>query len=211
MKIVAISDTHGLHDQLVLPDGDLLIHTGDISKRGRREEIVSFLEWFDQQPFPYKVFIAGNHDFYLEEANEKQIASLMPSGISYLNDSGIEIDGCRIWGSPVQPWFHDWAFNRQRGDEIDRHWQLVPEGVDLLLTHGPPWGVLDRTFRGMHVGCERLLDRIINIRPGFVVFGHIHEAYGQLKKNNIHFINASVVNLRYQVVNPPVVFEFEDI
>jgi len=112
-----------------------------------------------------------------------------------------------IWGSPVQPRFGNWAFNRDRGADIDRHWQLIPENTDILLTHGPPKGILDKTFQNLEVGCEMLLQKIEQIQPKYAIFGHIHEAYGQVTKNNIHFINASVVNLRYMVVNPPVEFE----
>lgn len=207
MRVVAISDTHGLHNQLQLPKGDLLLHSGDVSKRGKEQEIIAFLHWFSQQDFKYKIFIAGNHDFYFERASEKEIADLIPDNVIYLNDSGITIEGINIWGSPVQPRFFNWAFNRDRGADIDRHWQLIPENTDILLTHGPPHGILDETFQGVAVGCEMLLQRIEQIQPKYSIFGHIHEGYGQVTKNNIHFINASVVNLRYMVVNPPVEFE----
>lgn len=207
MKIVAISDTHGFHNQLQLPKGDILLHSGDVAKRGGEQEIITFLHWFSRQDFAYKVFIAGNHDFYFERATASEIAELIPDNVIYLNDSGVTINGINIWGSPVQPRFFDWAFNRDRGVDIDQHWQLIPENTDILLTHGPPKGILDKTFQGLEVGCEMLLQRIEQIQPTYNIFGHIHEAYGQVTKNNIHFINASVVNLRYLVVNPPVVFE----
>ncbi len=207
MRIVAISDTHGLHNQLNLPKGDMLLHSGDVSKRGSEQEIIAFLNWFSQQDFAYKIFIAGNHDFYFEETPAAGIAALIPENVIYLNDSGVTVEGIYIWGSPVQPRFFDWAFNRDRGADIDRHWQLIPENTDILLTHGPPKGILDKTFQGLDVGCEMLLQRINQIQPKYSIFGHIHEAHGQVTKNNIHFINASVVNLRYMVVNPPVEFE----
>jgi len=207
VRIVAISDTHGLHNQLNLPKGDMLLHSGDVSKRGSEQEIIAFLNWFSQQDFAYKIFIAGNHDFYFEETPAAGIAALIPENVIYLNDSGVTVEGIYIWGSPVQPRFFDWAFNRDRGADIDRHWQLIPENTDILLTHGPPKGILDKTFQGLDVGCEMLLQRINQIQPKYSIFGHIHEAHGQVTKNNIHFINASVVNLRYMVVNPPVEFE----
>ena len=207
MRVVAISDTHGLHNQLQMPKGDMLLHSGDVAKRGSEQEIIAFLNWFSQQDFKYKIFIAGNHDFYFERTSEKEIADLIPKNVIYLNDSGVTIEGINIWGSPVQPRFFNWAFNRDRGADIDQHWQLIPENTDILLTHGPPHGILDKTFQGLDVGCEMLLERINKIQPKYSIFGHIHEAYGQVTKNNIHFINASVVNLRYMVVNPPVEFE----
>ncbi len=207
MKLILISDTHGFHHQLVLPEGDALIHTGDVSKRGHRLEVIEFLDWFKDQPFEHKIFIAGNHDFFFEEANDELIESMIPPGITYLNDSGTSIDGLRIWGSPVQPRFFDWAFNRDRGADIDRHWQLIPPDVDVLLTHGPPHGILDRTFQNLEVGCKMLLKKIEEVKPKLSVFGHIHEGYGMVERNGTTFINASVVNLQYQVVNAPVIWE----
>jgi len=209
MKIVAISDTHGMHDLLSLPKGNMLIHTGDVSGRGRLNEVKAFVEWFSQQDFKYKIFIAGNHDFYFENASIEDINELIPDNVIYLNDSGVTIDSINIWGSPIQPHFGRWAFNRHRGAAIDKHWELIPRNTDILLTHGPPKGILDETFHPQNVGCEMLRLRIFNeIQPKYSIFGHIHEAYGQVQENNIHFINASVVNLQYQVVNAPVVFSF---
>ena len=207
MRIVAISDTHGYHQQVQLPKGDLLIHAGDVSKRGLEAEIVDFLNWFQQQDFKYKVFIAGNHDFFFEKAEAQVIADLIPPGVTYLNDSGSTIEGMNIWGSPVQPWFYNWAFNRQRGEEIDQHWQKIPKNTDILITHGPPKGILDTTSRGLQVGCEKLLEKIQEVQPIYSIFGHIHEARGLVQHPHTQFINASVVNLQYQVVHDPVVLK----
>jgi len=208
MKIVAISDTHGRHDQVQLPKGDILIHAGDISGRGREDEVLDFLNWFTLQDFKYKVFIAGNHDFYFEQATEAAIRAIVPANIIYLNDSGASIEGIHIWGSPVTPWFYDWAFNRHRGKAIQKHWDLIPENTDILITHGPPKGILDKIVSGDTVGCERLVDALKIIKPKFSIFGHIHEARGVLKKKHTTYINASVVNLQYQVVHSPVVFDW---
>lgn len=208
MKIVAISDTHGQHRQLKLPPGELLIHAGDVSGRGHRQEILDFLDWFGQQDYRYKVFIAGNHDFFFERETAETISALIPPGVIYLNDSGVEIEGLQLWGSPIQPWFFDWAFNRQRGTEIDQHWQLIPPQTDILITHGPPQGILDRTSRGEIVGCEQLLQRVQTIAPRFQIFGHIHEAYGQQRVGPTTFVNASVLNLRYQLAHAPVSLEW---
>ena len=207
MKLVLISDTHGYHNEVFLPKGDILLHTGDISKRGGREEVIDFLDWFRIQDFEHKIFIAGNHDFFFENAKEEELIKLIGTDITYLNDSGITINGLNIWGSPVQPRFFNWAFNRDRGDDIDRHWQLIPPNTDVLLTHGPPKGILDRTDRGEAVGCEMLLQKIKEIEPQLSVFGHIHEAYGMKKSEKTTFVNASVVNLQYQVVNEAVEVE----
>ncbi|MBC7863141.1 MAG: metallophosphoesterase, partial [Bacteroidia bacterium] len=114
MKITLISDTHTKHASLKLPGGDLLIHSGDVSSRGKGDEIKNFLDWFSKQNYTHKVFIAGNHDFYFEQVHEGIIKNAIPENVIYLNDSCCEIEGVKIWGSPVQPWFYDWAFNRSR-------------------------------------------------------------------------------------------------
>lgn len=207
MKITLISDTHGLHHQLTLKGGDLLIHAGDVSARGTESEVLDFLNWFKKQPYRYKIFIAGNHDWFFEMESLELIRSVIPNDVIYLNDSGVCIEGFTIWGSPIQPTFFDWAFNRERGDEIDRHWQLIPKNVDILITHGPPFGILDKTIRGQAVGCEMLLKKINEIKPKLHVFGHIHEGYGLLDKENTTFVNASVLNLRYSYKNQPIDLE----
>ncbi len=199
MRIVLISDTHNLHNTLSLPEGDLLIHAGDFSGQGLQREVMAFLDWFGRQPHPHKVLIAGNHDF-LAEKNPELFESLIPEGVTYLNDSGTEIEGLKIWGSPVQPWFHDWAFNRQRGAEIAQHWELIPQDTDILITHGPPFGILDKVERGPNVGCEELIKKVESVQPMLHVFGHIHEQHGELQQGKTKFVNASVVNHRYLVV-----------
>ncbi len=206
MNIVAISDTHGKHNQLSLPEGDVLIHAGDVSSRGSEYEIRIFLDWFASLDFKYKIFIAGNHDFFLERASNKAIDKILPHEVIYLNDSGVEIEDLHIWGSPVTPWFYDWAFNRERGQEIKKHWDLIPDATDILITHGPAYGILDLTIHNIHVGCEELKDKIESIKPKVHIFGHIHEAYGTNEKPDIMYINASVLNVRYQMVNEPLSF-----
>jgi Icc-related predicted phosphoesterase len=208
MTIVAISDTHNLHHQVTLPKGDILVHSGDVSSQGKEREIVAFLNWFSAQPHKHKVFIAGNHDFYFENTPVSDVNKLIPDNVIYLNDSGVTIEGIRIWGSPVQPWFYDWAFNRKRGEDIRKHWALIPQNTDILLTHGPAYGIHDKTTRGEKVGCVDLRETIDKIQPKLFVCGHIHEGYGVLDNGQTTFINASVVNLQYQVVNKPVVFKW---
>ncbi|MBD1263116.1 metallophosphatase domain-containing protein [Maribacter polysiphoniae] len=204
MKIVFISDTHGQHDLLNLPSGDMIVHAGDVSSRGTHIEVFKFLNWFGNLDFKYKIFIAGNHDFFFEIAESSFINSMIPEGVMYLNDTGVEIEGIKIWGSPIQPWFNNWAFNRERGEEIKQYWNKIPDNLDILITHGPPNGILDKTIRGESVGCEDLYDTISKVKPKIHVFGHIHEAYGVESKNGISFINASVLNLSYQMTNLPV-------
>lgn len=205
MKIVCISDTHGHHEKLRLPEGDLIIHAGDISSRGLRSEISEFLSWFDALDFKYKLFIAGNHDYYFEDEMQIVIEDLIPNGIIYLNDSGIEIEDLQFWGSPVQPWFYNWAFNRHRGSDILEHWNLIPQETDILITHGPAAGKLDVTTRGEHVGCADLLDTIERIKPKYHICGHIHEAYGLSIEPDTTYINCSILNEYYQMENCPII------
>lgn len=209
MKIIFISDTHGFHEKLNLPEGDMIIHAGDVSKMGGEEEIIEFINWFKDLDFKHKIFIAGNHDFYLEKIDDKTLKELIPENIIYLNDSGITIDHINIWGSPIQPWFFDWAFNRKRGEDIKKHWDLIPSNTDILITHGPPMSILDKTNRDQHVGCEELLEAVQLIQAKIHVFGHIHEDYGIKHHAGTQFINASVLNVKYQLVNDPIEIEYD--
>ena len=207
MKVIAISDTHGQHRKVSLPAGDLIIHAGDLTPRGRYEEVIDFLDWFSQLDYTYKIFIAGNHDFYFENYPRETISSLIPQNVIYLNDSGVEINGVHIWGSPIQPWFYDWAFNRRRGAEIAEHWGLIPVNTDLLITHGPPLGILDKTVNGASVGCQDLLSAINDLNLKFHIFGHIHESYGQLGVPGRKYMNASLLDENYRMKNMPIEFE----
>lgn len=207
MKIVAISDTHCRHHNIKLPKGDILIHAGDISYRGKRSEVTDFLHWFGQLAFPHKIFIAGNHDFFFEKSTSFTIQELLPQGVTYLNDSGVEVEGVKVWGSPVTPWFYNWAFNRKRGAPISKHWQLIPENTDIVVTHGPVYGIHDTVLNGNHVGCIHLQKRILEIKPKAHICGHVHEAYGNVKRAGIRYINACQLNEFYELTNPPVLFE----
>jgi predicted phosphodiesterase len=190
-RIVLISDTHSAHREVQVPEADFLIFAGDMSVHGSRRECRRFMAWMAEQPCPYKICIAGNHDFYFEEASPEQLKADIPSDVLYLNDGMAEVGGLKIWGSPVQPTFLQMAFNRDRGEAIRRHWALIPEGLDVLVTHGPAFGILDRTDRGMSVGCQDLRQRIAEVRPRLHVCGHIHEARGHLWHQGTLFVNAS--------------------
>lgn len=207
MKIIFISDTHGKHHQIELPEGDMIIHSGDISSRGRINEVEEFLAWFTLLDYKYKIFIAGNHDFYFENKSQSSIQEIMREGVYYLCNSGIEIEGLRIYGSPITPFFYNWAFNRHRGKDIRRYWDIIPSSTDILVTHGPAHGILDRTARGDNAGCEELLSAIKRIKPKYHLFGHIHEGYGVCEKDETIFINGSTIDENYQVVHPPIIIE----
>jgi Icc-related predicted phosphoesterase len=210
MRVVVISDTHNQHRKLLLPEGDMIIHCGDVCGRGTSTEVYDFIKWFSSLPFKYKIFIAGNHDFYFEKKGISELQEeLDENNIIYLNDSSIEVEGIKFWGSPVQPWFYNWAFNRQRGEDIKKHWDLIPDDIDILITHGPPKGILDITQNGDNVGCEDLFQAIERVKPKYNLFGHIHEAYGIYDTiySDTIFINASVLNENYQLVNKPIIID----
>ncbi len=191
MKILFISDTHRRHDRLELEAADLIVHAGDFCSYGNETEVQEFLEWYAALDYPHKILIGGNHDRFLEES-PAAFRQMLPSSITYLENSGIELGGLYFWGSPITPWFMDWAFNRERGPEIRAYWEQIPAHTDVLITHGPPYGILDKTIMQMHAGCKDLLDIVQEkVQPKLHVFGHIHEAYGQKQIGDTHYINAS--------------------
>jgi len=214
-KIIAISDTHSYHRRIKIPDGDFLIHAGDITYRGEMHIIKDFAIWLKQ--FPHKkIVIFGNHELGLEEPGAKKteaIQMIVDSGAIYLEDNVIEIDGIHFHGSPITPWFYSWAYNRQRGQEIKRHWDLIPNATDVLITHGPPYMIMDKVpFKGINpsdnVGCEDLMNKI-NVLPNLKahIFGHIHDGWGMIEKNGIKFVNAACCTEQYQPINKPITFE----
>jgi predicted phosphohydrolase len=164
-------------------------------------------DWLRSLPHPHKVIIAGNHDFCLER--EARLARPLLDGLIYLQDEGTTVEGLHIYGSPWQPWFHDWAFNLRRGEPLRRVWESIPAATQVLVTHGPPHGILDKTFDNRHVGCEELSRRIESVAPRLHVFGHIHEAYGQQRVGDTLYLNASACDLRYRPIQPPRVVDWD--
>ena len=215
-KIVAITDTHCQHEALdgLLPDGDVIIHAGDATYRGTYNEVIPFLEWYGNLPYAYKIFVAGNHDWLFEK--ERALARLFcrENDIIYLEDEAItlKVKGkrkIRIYGTPHVPVFFNWAFNREEQDLYDIY-TMVPENLDILITHGPPYGVLDEVnedFKTRYCGCYQLRDAVADKKPKFHVFGHIHEGYGTKRLADTTFINACTCDRNYKPVNPPIVFE----
>ena len=157
MKILFLSDTHEQHERLKdMPDADIIIHGGDISDRGKDLEIHEFIDWFEKLDYKYKIFIAGNHDFYFEHRPNKTIQEDLPDNMFYLCDSGIEIEGIKFWGSPVIPkvsLFYTWAFEKKRGSEINLHWEKIPLDTNILITHTPPYRRLDKA-KDRYWGCK---------------------------------------------------------
>jgi predicted phosphohydrolase len=154
------------------------------------------------------VIIAGNHDFAFEQSAAAAEA-LVPRGVTYLRNSGVTLDGVRFWGSPYQPEFFDWAFNLKRGAPLARVWAKIPSDVQVLVTHGPPSGILDRVRpSGRHEGCEDLARRLAELpQLSLHAYGHIHEDYGSVKIGNCTYVNASICTLEYAPVNAPLVVD----
>ncbi|MGV3622101.1 MAG: metallophosphoesterase [Archangium sp.] len=188
-RIVAIADTHGEHAALTLPDGDILVHAGDLTPRGTLQQLASVADWLRAQPHEHKVVIAGNHDFSLQRDRER--ARALFHGLTYLEDEGATVAGLRVWGSPWQPWFHNWAFNARRGPDIDEKWQRIPEGIDVLVTHGPPHGYGDLVWNGERVGCEDLVRHLDRVKPKLHFFGHIHEDRGEWTRGPTRIVNCT--------------------
>lgn len=216
MIVDCLSDLHGFYPKL--EGGDLLIIAGDLTARDSCDEHEHFKEWVLNQNYTRKILIAGNHDGHIEKCELPRY----DDGIDYLQDSGTEFEGLKIWGSPWTPPFCNWHFMLPP-NKIKKKWDLIPDDVDILVTHGPPYGILDHveiSSRGdefKHAGCKHLRDTLDRIKPKLHVFGHIHECGGQqmiLKRpgigdeNNTICVNASIMDEHYKPVNKPIRIEF---
>jgi predicted phosphodiesterase len=220
-KITLLSDTHTQHRRCSgdLPGGDLLIHAGDFMSSGHSPyEAEQFFKWFDEiDNYDTKVFIAGNHDRIMQTKPDWALGTLTGhKTIEYLQDDDLVLyfdghngdfpeDNIRIYGSPWQPEFFNWAFNLPRhGDEMKTKWDAIPSNTDILITHGPPFGHLDIPGgQSIRVGCEMLRHRVDEFKPKIHVFGHIHGGHGYYFDGNTHFFNASILNERYEYTNLP--------
>ena len=204
MRIVCISDTHELHRELAVPDGDLLIHAGDFTFFSQRPSMVrDFSNWLGELPHRYKVVIPGNHEYLLEEPRERDILT----NATLLVDSGAVIEGVHIWGSPVTP-LYGGAFGLSNPADRKRHWAQIPDGTDILITHGPPLGILDHAPHSQRKeGCPELLKAVLEGRPRLHVFGHIHAGYGTLATKDTLFVNAALFGELGELDRPPIVLE----
>ena len=244
MRITHISDTHNKHNQLngLLPGGDLLIHSGDISSLGRKSEVERFVKWFnDIDNYTNKVFIAGNHDMTFDREQllrdklayfegkteydtecaegkpvwlEELLGIHLRPNVFYLEDSFVEIDGIKIWGSPITPSFgYGWAFNKDRGNDIAEVWNKIPTDSDIVITHGPIYGYRDKTYRTyQNVGCADLLHKLHEVKPHLHFSGHIHEDYGyapiQYGDWSGYAFNGCTCSLSYDAENKPITFDY---
>jgi Icc-related predicted phosphoesterase len=218
VKIVAISDTHSKHDQLEILKCDLLIHAGDFSGWGKFEDVYYINKWFgelkEKDIAKEIILIAGNHDGWVEQY--PGLAKEELKNCIYLNEEPYEYRGLRIFGSPYSPEFNNWHFMAKRGKEIARHWAKIPDNTQILISHGPPYGILDVNTEEIysqplgpeHLGCEDLKKRIDQLKElKLAIFGHIHSSSGMEEYSGVKFVNASVLNESYEVVYQPKVIE----
>jgi Icc-related predicted phosphoesterase len=245
MRITHISDTHNKHNQLngKLPGGDILIHSGDVTSIGRKSEVERFIKWFNGiDNYTHKIFIAGNHDLtfdrevlyrdkaaYFDGASwTDEVAEGKPDwlknlldielnpNVFYLENNFIEVDQIKIWGSPISPTFgYGWAFNKDRGHDINEVWNNIPNDTDIVITHSPIYGYCDRASNtNQNVGCADLYHRLHEVKPHLHFAGHIHEAYGwgtipyKDEWGDIYTFNGCSCNLRYEVYNEPITFDY---
>lgn len=223
IRFVVISDTHGKTEKLIVPPGDILLHCGDILKRGgSMMKLHKFNDFMRQQPHAAKIVIAGNHDFCFDHESfnllkathclKKGYLPVNPrealTSATYLQDEGLVLCGYNIWGSPWVPRFSKTAFTIPSDSAKMRQIRrLIPVGTDILMTHSPPYGVLDLSRKGVAGGCSSLAERVRQVNPAVHVFGHIHESYGHLATRRTLFINASSVTKNYKGINLPYVFD----
>ena len=204
INVTLLSDTHTKERNVLVNGGDLILHSGDVMNSGYDwEDLYDFLTWFSELPYKIKVFTPGNHDRFIEDNPVdawKMINEFHDKGVRCLIDDFVEFEGLKIYGSPWQPEFYNWAFNLPRnGKELEEKWNNFPDDTDILLTHGPAWGILDTVVnrRDMNLGCEMLTKRLETLKPLIHNCGHIHTGYGYVEKNGTHFFNSAILDERY--------------
>lgn len=200
MKITVLSDTHG--KEPILPGGDLLIHCGDLSVNGFRVEVIKQLNYLHEQYDKYSkiIVIPGNHDLFAERHPKEFEEACLMAGIEVLINRSTEYEGLKIWGSPVTPVYHNWAFNLPEGSRFDIY-ELIPPDTNLVITHGPPMGILDENNRMQRIGCQVLRDKIQEIKPLAHVFGHCHESQGSLIQDKTLFVNCATTVRELEFTN----------
>lgn len=176
-KIFALSDTHGRHRRVIVPDGvDVIIHAGDVCEGGDEAQIKDFFDWFSGLDIPHKIFVAGNHDLPFELYPE-EATSLIPDNVIFLNNSGVNIEGVNFYALEARPWLHQAA--------------SIPTDTDILITHGAPSSILDEGS-----GCLKLLNVIQIYNPKIHIFGHIHsEGDMHTTVGNTEFYNVSIIHI----------------
>ena len=211
MKVCCVADTHCVDlECLNLPDADVLIHAGDWTFRGSVAEVAQFNVYCGKvkDKFKYGIYVVpGNHDFLAQ--NQAHLCKDMLTNCHMVIHEVVEIEGKKFWFCPWTPFFHDWAFNAYE-DKLKDIYGMIPDGVDVLVTHGPAYGIFDEVcqdFKQKFLGSHALLDQIQLVKPRFHVFGHIHQGYGMKRVGDTIFVNAAVLDNHYQLTNLPIVIE----
>ncbi|MDE6702057.1 MAG: metallophosphatase domain-containing protein [Muribaculaceae bacterium] len=196
MRILHLSDTHGCHHQLRnLPEADVAVHSGDFTMNGSQEEAIDFKNWFCDLPYDHKIFICGNHDECIYGANVEGL----DSNVHYLCNSGVEIDGVTLYGVPML--MGDCISEKQSFNYLQ-----IPSNTNVLVTHTPPFGILDFDD-GINYGSEELLNIVSTINPRLHLFGHIHRQHGILKRAQTTFSNGAILSANYSHSNTPNVLD----
>jgi Icc-related predicted phosphoesterase len=205
LRLVLLSDTHQLHREIDVPDGDIFIHAGDFTMFSESmDAVVDFNDWLGELPHRHKIVVPGNHEFFLEADSYDRF--MLDNAIVLINEK-TEIEGLRIWGSPVTPMYGG-AFGVSSAVDRKKLYAQIPWDIDILVSHGPPFGILDTApISGSHEGCRELLDAVAQLRPKLHVFGHIHTAYGVFRNEHTTFVNASRLGLHDDPGKAPFVFE----
>lgn len=212
MKLVFISDTHGKHRQIKLPKGDILVHGGDYSNMGTLEELEDFLNWMNEQDFKYKIMVAGNHDAPLEKDRRRamKLIDQYDSEVIYLQDTYVKLpEGFTIYGSPWTPEFCNWYFmEKDESAKMKAHINKIVK-TDVLVSHGPAHGVLDKCDDGYLAGSKTLFKKVKEVQPKYLLSGHIHEAYSSKPEfiDETECWNGSQLDSKYCVKNVPIVIK----
>jgi len=206
IKIVVLSDTHGKHNQLPIPKCDLFIFGGD-SNITSFDKLLEFNKWLGKIDATKKIVIAGNHDSFLEQMDYYQTCSFFTNAI-YLMNNHVKVFGLKIFGSPFSKEFNKWSYMRQ-DNNLQMIWNLIEQKTDIILIHGPAYGWLDKNVNGENCGSITLRNTIEQIKPKYLICGHIHEDSGILKEKDITIINASALDEKYQLKFEPKMFYIE--
>lgn len=213
MKITVFSDIHGqfnskdFNKSFRNNPGDVLIFAGDL-QINNMDNGIGFIDWFHKLPYEFKVMTFGNHDGNWEHAAEH---AQKYNDITILNNESVTVNGIKIFGSPHSVEFGKWWF-MMKDELLATLWAKIPDDIDILVTHSPPFGILDQTIDGFTTGSRTLSKRISELHNlKYHIFGHIHESYGVRELMNICFINASILDERYRLVNSIMCFEYGDI
>lgn len=210
MKVTCISDLHGHYPRL--DGGDLLIVAGDLTARDEIDEYFWFRDWLQSQNYEKKIVVAGNHDKCIE--NGRFYFSDEWLGATYLRDKGTEYKGLKFWGTPWTNWFDGVnplcdAYMLMTEAQLADKFNLIPDDIDILISHGPAHMILDKTVYKSNVGSMALADKVKNMKLKYHIFGHIHESYGISIANGYVSMNVAHMNRSYEPVNKPVNFEIE--